>query len=238
MTRALIVFAKKPEAEKVKTRLVPPLTFDEAKELYICFLKDALVQYCRLASDLQFRIFLMITPENAVGYFTEFINTIPEIRDSKSEINLIVQKGSNLGERILHAFDTVFSCKYTQPVVIGTDHPTLPDEYLASAFDEMDQSETDCVIGPSEDGGYYLLGLKAIQKKYFTGVEWSTEKALAQTVKNLINDKKTVKFLPMWYDIDDYTGLNKMVDELAQVNSKHIPSYSRKFLSEMKTIEV
>ncbi|MBL7958766.1 TIGR04282 family arsenosugar biosynthesis glycosyltransferase [bacterium] len=238
MTRALIVFAKKPEVEKVKTRLVPPLTFDEAKELYICFLKDALVQYCKLASDMKFKIFLMITPDNAVGYFTEFMKTIPEINDLKSNINIFAQKGANLGEKIVNAFDTVFSEKYTQSIVIGTDHPTLPAEYIARAFDEMDQSKTDCVIGPTEDGGYYLLGLKTIQKDYFTGVAWSTENTFTQTLENLVNKKKAVQLLPMWYDVDDYTALNKMRDELAQEKSIHIPLYSKQFLSQMKTVEV
>lgn len=238
MRRALIVFAKKPEAEKVKTRLVPPLTFEEAKDLYICFLKDSLVQYSRLASDLKFKIFLMITPDSAVDYFTEFINTIPELDAVHSNISIATQTGSDLGEKMFYAFDKVFAEKYVHSIIIGTDHPTLPDEYITKAYEEMDQSTNDCVIGPAEDGGYYLLGLKTIQKDYFADVAWSTENAFNHTLTNLIENQKTVQLLPIWYDVDDEGTLLKMLNELKQTNSNNIPKYSKKFLSQMKAVEV
>lgn len=238
MKHALIVFAKKPEAGKVKTRLVPPFTFEEAKELYTCFLKDSLIQYTQICPEKDLRIFLAVAPSQASDDFGEFLKSIPEINQRRSKITIMAQAGSDLGEKIFNAFKYVFSCGYLQAVVIGTDHPTLPEEHIIRAFTELDHSKIDCVIGPAEDGGYYLLGLKEVKKEYFKHVLWSTGKVFDKTVKNLKNAKKTVYVLPEWYDVDDKNSLFKILNEMTRKDGGNVPFYSKRFLSQMKTIEV
>ena len=238
MNRILIVFAKKPEPEKVKTRLVPPLTFEQAKELYTCFLKDAMVQYSRIAAIAGMEIVLMITPESAVNYFHDFINEIPELQRSNNNITVTAQSGADLGEKIFNAFSRVIGNNTKQAIVIGTDHPTLPDEFIIEGFEELEKDKVDCVIGPAEDGGFYLLGLKTVQRDDFKDIAWSTKSVFEQTCKNFLASNKTAHILPQWYDVDDEVSLNKMTDEILRSNKKESPLYSKIFVSQMKTAEV
>lgn len=238
MKNTLIVFAKKPQAGEVKTRLVPPLTSNEAKELYSCFLKDALIQYTRLAAELNIKIFLFVTPDNSMGYFGDFLKDIPEINASKLRMTIMAQSGYDLGEKIFNAFTYAFSENYAQAVIIGTDHPTLPDDYIVQAFAELGKGTTDCVIGPVEDGGFYLLGLKEVKNEYFKNVPWSSSKVFDLTVDNLNRAKKTVHTLPGWYDVDDKESLSKIIGTTSQNDFNNVPAYSKRFLSQIKSVEV
>ena len=238
MRKALIVFAKKPETGKVKTRLVPPLSYEEAKELYLCFIKDSLIQYWRLSKELYFDIFLAVTPEGSFGDFEDLIRGISEEMDIKPEINLLTQSGQDLGSRMFHAFTSVMSAKYDEAVVIGTDHPTLPDDYLRQSFSALDQETLDAVIGPAEDGGFYLLGLKRVQLDYFNDIPWSTGKVLDHTLKKFTEKRISFHLLPKWYDVDDRSSLSKMINDLSQLERDNRPYYSQQYLQALKNIEV
>lgn len=238
MRRALIVFAKHPKAGKVKTRLVPPLTYEEAKELYVCFVKDALIQYARIAEQLNVRIFLFISPENAVAYFSEMLGQLGDMGFSNHKIQMRLQTGTHLGEKIFDAFSVVFSEGYETAVITGTDHPTMPDDFLVQAFTCLDDRHTDSVIGPTKDGGFYLLGLKEIQKPYFENVEWSTSRVFKQTLLNLKSVLKSIVTLPEWYDVDEKKSLDQVLDEIGMLEDDKAPVYTKQFLKQLKAVEV
>lgn len=217
---------------------MPPLSYEEAKELYLCFTKDSLIQYWRLSKELCFDIFLAVTPEGSFGDFEDLIRGISEEMDIKPEINLLTQSGQDLGSRMFHAFTSVMSAKYDEAVVIGTDHPTLPDDYLRQSFSALDQETLDAVIGPAEDGGFYLLGLKRVQLDYFNDIPWSTGKVLDHTLKKFTEKRISFHLLPKWYDVDDRSSLSKMINDLSQLERDNRPYYSQQYLQALKNIEV
>jgi len=223
--RALIVFAKQPEAGQVKTRLCPPLTNEEAKELYTCFLKDALRQYRRCAKRTQFAIHLFVTPPGAIKFFETFVGSLEGMK--RDEVLIAEQSGADLGERMRNAFDSVLMT-HPHAVIIGSDHPTLPDRFVEDAFDALDTH--DAAIGPTLDGGYYLLGLKAAHAEVFSGISWSTEEVFSATMKKL--DRLRVARLPEWYDVDDEGSLNRLIRELRQKRLPNVPEYTEHFISE------
>jgi rSAM/selenodomain-associated transferase 1 len=238
MKKALIVFAKKPEAGKVKTRLVPPLSYEEAKELYLCFIKDALTQYAQLSKELNFEIFLAVTPETSSVYFEKLAGSINEIEKINVEITVMTQTGQDLGTRIFNAFTSIFSGKYAEAVVIGTDHPTLPDEHIRQCFTALDQQMWNAVLGPAEDGGYYLIGLKHVRIEYFKDICWSTNKVFDQSLNNLRDTGNTVYLLPKWYDVDDRNSLSRMIREIPQNDQGRFPFYSKQYLHTLKNVGV
>lgn len=222
-SRALIVFVKQPESGQVKTRLCPPLTPEEAAALYTCFLKDAFIQYARLASRANFKIHIFATPAGSKSFFKKFIGDVADLRPLKIEI--IEQQGADLGERMEHAFRTLFE-KFSDTVIIGSDHPTLPDRYLENAFEQL--LSYDAVIGPSADGGYYLLGLKKVYHEIFSGIAWSGPNVFSETMKTL--NRRRVAQLPEWYDIDDEASLKRMVREFRERRLESIPRHTMVFL--------
>lgn len=238
MKRAIIVFAKKPEAGKVKTRLVPPLSYEEAKELYQCFMKDALMQYVQLAKELNIHIFLAVTPEGSSGYFEGLIAEISKEKKMNADITIINQRGQDLGTRLFNAFTSVFFQGYDQVAITGTDHPTLPNGHIRQCFTALGQKKYDAVIGPAEDGGYYLIGLKKVQVDYFKDIPWSTDKVLNHTLQALTQKGNTVCLLPQWYDVDDKNSLSRMIEEIEKNKIDNMPFYSKLYLHTLKDVEV
>ncbi|HIC90401.1 MAG TPA: glycosyltransferase, partial [Anaerolineae bacterium] len=144
MKEALVIMAKAPLPGQVKTRLCPPLSPEEAGRLCRCFLQDIVRLVLQLA-DVDFHL----------AYHPPWAEPIlrPLIPPS---FQLWPQEGEGLAERMLHACDQLFCQGYSRIVIIGTDSPTLPLSYLQEAFAWLRQPEVDVVLGPSEDGGYYL----------------------------------------------------------------------------------
>jgi rSAM/selenodomain-associated transferase 1 len=202
MSAALIVFAKVPEPGRVKTRLVPSLTEEEAAELYAAFLRDALITYQEL--DASVRVY--ISP-SATG--TLPADLIPHAFEVKR------QTGEHLGERMQHAFLETFAAGYSRAVIVGTDHPTLPLMFVEEAFRTLDEPLT-VSIGPSEDGGYYLLGMNEFYPQVFAGMTYSHPQVFAETVERLRPTRARLVVLPMWYDVDTFPELQRLAGELEQ----------------------
>ncbi len=194
---ALIVFAKHPAPGRVKTRLTPPLTPDEAAELYRCMLLDTLAKV-RSLPDVNGYLFYQDEPA-ALPYFQGIV----------PDFVLLPQEGCDLGARMAGAFREVLSGGFQRVVIIGTDAPDLPVDYLHQAFRTLADDAVDVVFGPSADGGYYLLGLKALPDCLFEGIAWSTGTVLAESLARAEEAGLRVHLLPEWHDVDTAEDLQR-----------------------------
>ncbi len=222
MKRALLVFVKAPVPGQVKTRLRPALTPEEAADIYACFLEDGLRQYTRLTTRADVRI--CFSPAGGEAYFRQLMAGMP----SPVAVTYHEQVGADLGERMRHAFEAAFDSGYEQAVVIGSDHPTLPDEYVVTAFDKLQSHEV--VIGPTEDGGYYLLGSSRLVEGCFANISWSTSIVYTQTMQRLSGQRVAV--LPTWYDVDDPQALRRCRAEI--FDGRGIASRTEAFLRRLE----
>ncbi|GIV62393.1 MAG: hypothetical protein KatS3mg044_1259 [Rhodothermaceae bacterium] len=196
---ALIVFARVPEPGRVKTRLIPYLTAEEAADLYAAFLRDALDQY--LALGVAVRLYLA-PPEGAM-----LPGWIPPAVDR------FEQRGEDLGARMRRAFLETFVAGYERVVIIGTDHPTLPTAFIAQAFAALETPRT-VVLGPSEDGGYYLLGMNEFYPEAFHEMTYSHDRVFVDTLARLAETPAVPVILPPWYDVDTPEALRRLRDDL------------------------
>lgn len=200
---ALIVFAKAPVAGNVKTRLSPLLTEEEAANLYGAFLQDALQAYSAkeafgLSDSVAVRLYLPAGDELPA-------HLVPE------SATLHRQKGESLGPRMLRAFVETFSAGFERIVVVGTDHPTLPPAFVGEAFRALAQPLT-ITIGPSADGGYYLLGMNDLYPSLFE-MEYSHQSVFGDTMARAGNENAHTVILPEWYDVDDVQALRRLFGE-------------------------
>ncbi len=188
MSTSLIIFAKSPIPGKVKTRLTPHITPTEAAELYKSFIADIICSTRKLKCD---QVAIAYTPSNAEATFHSICG---------QSVNYLPQKGDNLGERMKNAFKLSFNEGSKRTVIIGTDSPTLPLSYIQKSFDVL--KEVPIAIGPTFDGGYYLIGLSEQNDAIFDGIDWSTSKVFDQTLTRIQTINKQLYVLPPWYDVD------------------------------------
>ncbi|HEU5103997.1 MAG TPA: TIGR04282 family arsenosugar biosynthesis glycosyltransferase [Roseiflexaceae bacterium] len=168
MKRALLVVAKRPAIGQTKTRLCPPLSGEAAAALYECFLQDTL-EIMRAVVGVERGVIYL--PETAIDYF----------RALAPDMALTPQRGADLGERLDHLLSDALAAGAGQVVVMDSDSPTLPAAYVAAAFAHLD-GPSDVVLGPCDDGGYYLIGLKRPQPRLLREVEMSTPFVVRDTL--------------------------------------------------------
>lgn len=208
---ALAIFAKAPVAGQVKTRLCPPLTPEQAVELYRCFLLDILENVSVLQGV---GVFLAFTPAGAEAVFHPFLS-FDQAQDRPQEIKLIPQRGDSLGERMANTLADLLAGGFERVVIIGSDLPTLPVSHLREAFRLLHDEDTDVALGPSEDGGYYLIGARTLYPLLFEGVAWSTPAVLSQTCTRAESLGLRVAFVPPWYDVDTRDDLRRLAAEIS-----------------------
>ncbi len=191
-----------PIAGRVKTRLVPSLTPQEAAELYRCMLLDILARTERL-NQVERLLFYEDEPETA-----SFFRTV-------TSLTPLPQRGDDLGERMAAAFATAFARGHGRVAIIGTDSPDLPLAYIREAFARLGDRETDTVFGPSEDGGYYLLAMKRLHHELFRDITWSSGEVLRESLARAGAAGISCSLLPTWYDVDTMADLERpgLVDE-------------------------
>ena len=190
MSRALLIFARRPHPGRVKTRLVPLLSPVEAATLYECMLRDVLARTRELAGMTRF-LFYEDEPE-AAGYFGGL----------DEGLQLLPQVGVDLGQRLADAFARIFAGGFPVAAVIGTDSPDLPLSFIDLAFAGLEAGRGDVVFGPAEDGGYYLAALKKPCPELFREIPWSTAAVLETSRTRAAAAGLNPLFLPRWYDID------------------------------------
>ena len=217
---ALIVFARDPILGQVKTRLNPFLDLQVICDLYTCFLSDSLEKLCAVKSADHF---VGIYPSNLSGYF--------ERLDPSICVRIFIQKGLDLGERMFNAFSERFREGYERVIIIGSDSPSLPLDFIKQAF----SSEQDVVLGPSVDGGYYLIGMNGAPVNLFNDISWGENTVLEQTRLKIKEIDVSLKLLPVWYDVDrldDLRFLKIHLEILAGAGQTEGIS-TRKFLSNL-----
>jgi rSAM/selenodomain-associated transferase 1 len=192
--RCLLFFVRNPEGETVKSRLAVTAGKTVALELYKNFIFDMLATLEKRPSPL----YCCFYPEDALTDIQRIIGT---------QYQYLPQKGDDLGARMTHCFRTAFSQDFQRVVLIGSDLPDLPGEIIDEAFGSLE--DVDSVIGPTIDGGYYLIGFKkeSFTPEIFNGITWSTEIVLQKTLAILKHHKRIVHQLPRWRDIDTLEDL-------------------------------
>ena len=196
---ALLVVAKRPTPGHTKTRLTPPLAPEAAARLYEAFLCDTL-DIMRAVEDAQ--PIICYLPEDAEGYF----------RSLAPDFALLPQQGADLGPRLDNALTHCLSDGFARAVIMDSDSPTLPASYLAQAFQALDTA--DVVLGPCEDGGYYLIGLKRPAPRLLREVQMSTPDVVADTLAIAEAEGLNVIQLPPWHDVDTVSELDRLRVEL------------------------
>jgi uncharacterized protein len=201
--KALILFAKRPVPGRVKTRLSPPLTLEEAAELYRRMLEDILAKTARLDGVARF-LYYEPDPE-AAPFFDRFV---PGIAPAP-------QRGADLGERMATAFGELFAAGYGEVAIIGTDLPDLPVAFIEESFLRLATAGIDAVFGPSEDGGYYLLAMRELHGSLFRDIPWSSEKVLELSLEKGKQAGLGISLLPVWHDVDTAMDLKRpeLLDE-------------------------
>ena len=179
----VLIFQKNEVLGKVKTRLAAGVGEEQALEIY----RQLLAKTYHALSDVSVSI---------TTYFSEFIPDNP----IHSAENKLVQLGQDLGERMKNAFAENFELGIEKVVLIGTDCPSLEGIHLSQAFEALDQS--DLVLGPARDGGYYMIGMKRRADFLFEGITWSTELVLSQTLALAAEQGLQTSLLPVLEDID------------------------------------
>jgi uncharacterized protein len=202
---ALTVMAKAPRPGTVKTRLSPPLSTDEAAGLGLCFLRDTLESLATVARQRSAAGLVSYTP---VGDEALFEGILPH------EFSLVAQRSDGFGERLLGAAQDILACGYASVCLIDSDSPTVPPAAYEQAVDELAREGDRIVLGPSADGGYYLIGMKRAHAALFQGISWSTETVYAQTCERARAAGIELVEVPLWYDVDDRATLNILRTEL------------------------
>ncbi len=199
MKQALIVFARPAVPGRVKTRMTSVLTEKEAARLYEAFLRDALEQYRAL--DVGVRLYTTSPMESMPAAFAE------------EGITLHEQQGAGRGARMEQAFRETFDAGYARCVIIGTDHPTLPPARVEEAFAALTPGPA-VSIGPSADGGYYLLGLTGPQQALFEDMTYSHAGVFRETMRRARDLPARLTVLPEWYDVDTPEDLVRLSRDL------------------------
>ena len=202
---ALAVMSKAPRPGKVKTRLSPPLTPEEAAALNICFLRDTTENIAAVAADGSAAGLVCYTP---VGDEVAFDGLLP------GSFALIAQQGDGFGERLHLAAVDILACGFGAVCLIDSDSPTLPNGALKAAVEALQRPGDRVVLGGSDDGGYYLIGVKQAHVAPFERITWSTASVYAETVERVRKAGIELVELPVWYDVDDAATLKVLEREL------------------------
>jgi len=197
--QCILFFTKWPEPGQVKTRLGMDIGSHHAARLYRLFVEDLSSQLRRMETNT----ICCYEPAAKKTSFRSWLGP---------DCDYVAQHGRNLGERLKNAFQWAFDQDVAAAIVIGTDSPDLPEDYLYQAQAALEGEDT--VIGPCHDGGYYLIGFRRemFLPEAFEGIDWSTDRVCNQT-KAIINaNKRSLHLLPTWFDIDTRRDLDPLIE--------------------------
>ena len=223
---ALGIFFKIPVLGKVKKRLAAEIGEDEAFKAYGSMLKATIENVSRLRGIDLYGFYEgeitslnpTLASDNPPNLLLEKVGATRNrgneggfekggILEFLKKIPLYPQKGSNLGEKMYDAIKWLFNKKYKKISLIGSDSPDLPLTFIIDAFEKLDSYNL--VIGPSEDGGYYLIGMSKPYDRIFKNIKWGHDSVLKETISNANAAGISYFLLPEWYDIDDLNSLDR-----------------------------
>jgi hypothetical protein len=201
----------------VKTRLCPPLSAAAAADLYRCFLLDKIEQVRELDGT-----------NPAIAYTPA--EGRPLFETLAPGFVLVEQRGGDLGARLSNGFETLFALGYAGVLLVDTDTPTLPARFLQDAVVLIGTPDVDVVLGPCEDGGYYLVGLHTLHRELFDGIEWSTAAVFSETLRRARALGLRTVCLPRWFDVDTAGDLDRLRAAL-DAGTADEPRHTRRFLA-------
>lgn len=194
-TLACVLLARAPAAPG-KTRLTATLSVDDAVALRRALLLDTYDALCAAGVDVT----VAFTPNEARAEFQTLL--------TRSGSRFIPQRGADLGARMHAAMADAYARGADRVVLVGSDLPSLPPTHVSDAFRRLDTHEV--VVGPSEDGGYYLIGLREPREELFAGIEWGSAHVLAETLARVGNLRLSVAQIALWFDVDTQADLLRL----------------------------
>jgi rSAM/selenodomain-associated transferase 1 len=206
----IAVMAKASKPGRTKTRLVPPLTFEEAAACNTAFLCDVADNILAAAHRASIGGYMAFGPPQSEPFFQQCM---------PPEIGLIEAWYPNFGDCLFAAIAGLLERGHRSAVVLNSDSPTLPTCLLVEAANVLARPGDQAVLGPADDGGYYLLGLKTAHRRMFEDIVWSTEHVARQTLERAAELELPVHVLPTWYDVDDVKALRMLQAELLEGRS-------------------
>ncbi len=207
---AIAIMGKASTPGRAKTRLVPPLTAEHAAQLNTAFLQDAVDNVVRAGESASVAAYVAYGPAGSEPFFRD---NLPH------DIGLIECSLPNFGDCLWLAVSTLLDSGYAAACVLNSDSPTLPTRYLVQAAAALSMPGDRVVLGPSEDGGYYLLGLKRAHRELFRGIDWSTASVCRQTCDRAARLGLDIDWLDPWYDVDDGATLARLHLDLGRHSS-------------------
>lgn len=194
----ILFFVKYPEKGQVKKRLSAELDEEVIVELYKNFILDSLSTLGKC--EVQFLV--CFYPADSQNKFTDWLGTY---------YSYLPQQGSDLGQRMKNGFINTFDSNFHQVIIIGSDSPDLPGDFIKKAF--LSLKTHDVVIGPSFDGGYYLIGFRynTFLPEAFSGIDWGTNMVFGKTLDIFKKAGRKIHILPKWHDVDTYADLNDLI---------------------------
>ena len=217
---AVAIMAKQPIPGTVKTRLRPLLSDGDIAALYECFLRDKVIQ----VRSLEAAAAVAYAPAASRAFFAELA----------PDFILVPQIGEGLSDRLTHTFQHLLDRGHDAVVATDSDSPTLPTAYLRRALDCLSRPGTDVVLGPCDDGGYYLIGLRRSYPRLFDAIPWSTSRVYDETLRRAAELGARVTALPRWYDVDTPTEFGRLRAEIADLGVA-APQHTRRFFGEWES---
>ncbi len=214
---ALAVMAKAPRPGKVKTRLSPPLAPEQASNLNACFLRDTVASLHAATRTASAEWIISYTP---IGEESAFNGILPD------GALLIPQRGDGFGERLLATAEDLFACGFAAVCLIDSDSPTVPTAEFVRAAHHLLAAGKRAILGPSEDGGYYLIGMQQPVANLFERITWSTAAVTSQTIERAAEISLPVELLQEWYDVDDAHSLSRLHAEFFDPESNLPKGYA------------
>ena len=203
---AMAVMGKASAPGRTKTRLVPPLTGAEAAHLNTAFLQDIVGNLLRAGGEADIAPYVAFGPAGSEAFFRA---CLPE------DLPLVECSLPHFGDCLHLAITSLLQRGHAAACVVNADSPTLPTRLLTQAARALAQPQDAIVIGPSTDGGYYLLGMKRAHRRLFDDIDWSTSQVFEQTLQRAKESSLSVTVLEAWYDVDDEEALSRLRSDLA-----------------------
>ncbi|MCP4704123.1 MAG: glycosyltransferase, partial [candidate division Zixibacteria bacterium] len=207
---SLVVLVKYPQNGRVKTRLASQIGEDHATILYRNFVEICLARFTQI-EHLDCTVYF--DPPEEEHAFRRWLGDKP---------SYLPQSSGDLGERLRYAMDHQLK-EYSRVIAVGSDSPDLPMDYISQAITSLAQN--DCTIGPTDDGGYYLIGLSTPAFEIFDNIPWSTDNVKQSTLDKAKESELSVHLLPSWYDVDKAKDLRRLMNsdlpEIKQIVKLH-----------------
>jgi rSAM/selenodomain-associated transferase 1 len=201
MRAVVVVMVKAPRAGLVKTRLAAWLSASDSAALAACFAQDTVATARRVAPEL----IVAYTPGDGRALLEALL---------PDGLLWLEQQGETLGERLERVVAHAARLGFGPVIVMGADSPTLPSSFIETARERLAAEAADVALGPAEDGGYYLVGLRHPAPGLFQNIAWSTPYAYEQTKRNAAEARLRLLQLPTWYDVDTFADLLRLRDEI------------------------